>query len=394
MKIAYASTYDVNDDSTWSKHQRGTYGSNHFIAKTLENEGFEIDYVAPLKQKYRWLTRIKWLYYQHIAERKYYSWAEPLVNQQYAKQIRQRLQQSSADFILATEGTFHLAYLNCSQPIIFWTDTCVAELIDYYPYLQNLCQETKQNILAYEKQGLDRCSLIVLTSDWGRDRIIEHYHLPPEKVIVLPRGANIELSPRRTLADIEHLIHQRSTTVCRLLFSGVSWERKGGDTAVQVAAWLNQNGVPTELVVLGCQPPLNPMPPFIKVVGYIDKSTATGQQELLDWVASAHFLILPTRGDCTPNVLIEANAFGVPCLTTNITGISTVIRNDVNGRMFPLHAAAAAYGEYIARYRSDRAAYHQLALNAFVEYQTRLNWEVVGKSAKQHFESILAKSKI
>lgn len=388
MKIAYVSTYDVLDESTWSKHQRGNYGSNRFIAKTLENEGVEIDYVAPLTQTYRWLTRGKWLYYHHIAKQKYYGWAEPLVGQQYAHQIERHLRQTPSDLVLATEGTFHLAYLNCPQPIVLWSDTCIAELIDYYPYLQGLCRETKQNILAYEKQGLNRCALIILTSDWAKERLLQRYDLPSQKVVVLPRGANIELSPGRCSADIERLIHRRSKTQCRLLFSGMSWERKGGDVAVEVATWLNQQGISTELVVLGCQPP-KALPSFVKPVGYIDKSTEAGKQELLNWVSSAHFLILPTRGDCTPNVLIEANAFGVPCLATDISGVSTILHRGVNGERFGLEAAAAEYGECIARYTGDRAAYERLAMNAFMEYQTRLNWQAVGQAAKRHFEKLV-----
>jgi glycosyltransferase involved in cell wall biosynthesis len=392
MEIAYASTYDVCDESAWSKHHRGTYGSNRFIAKALENEQIQIDYLGPLEQGYRWLTRLKWLYYHHTKHQKYYNWAEPLVSKYYARQLESKLQQKQADLVLATEGMFLIADLNCTQPLVFWSDTCIAALIEYYPYLQDLCAETKRRIYTYEKQALDRCSLVILTSDWGKEQVLKHYPLSPEKVIVLPRGANIELTPGRTLSDIQALIEQRSPTTCRLLFSGVSWERKGGDVALKVAEWLNQQGLDTELVILGCKPPLQALPPFVKVVGYIDKSTAAGKQELLDWVASAHFSILPTRGDCTPNVLIEANAFGVPALTTDIAGISTIIRNNVNGQMFSLDAPISAYGQYVLKYMKDRPAYEQLAISAFKEYQQRLNWQTIGHTAKQHFEEILEKA--
>jgi glycosyltransferase involved in cell wall biosynthesis len=390
MKIAYVSTYDVLDESTWLKNQRGNYGSNRSIAKTLENEGIKLHYIAPLNQKYRWLTRGKRLYYHHLFQQNYYSWAEPAVGKNYARQIQIQLQKNPADLVLATEGTFHLAYLQCPQPKVFWTDTCIAELIDYYPYLRNLCTETKRSILVYEKQGLEHCSLVILTSDWGKEQVIKHYDLPPEKILVLPRGANIELAPGRTIVDINRLIQQRSSTTCRLIFSGMDWQRKGGDIALQVAAWLNQQGLSTELVVLGCKPPTQDLPPFVKAIGYIDKSTPSGQQSLLDWVASAHFMILPTRADCTPNVLIEANAFGVPCLATNIAGIPTIIHTEKNGEVFPVDAPIFAYGNYILHYMKDREAYEALAQRAFREYEARLNWQVIGQMAKQHFEQLLA----
>ena len=389
MRIAYATTYDARDASTWSKFKRGNYGSNRFIAAALANEGIEIDYLGPLEQRYRWLTRGKWLYYRHLFKRVYYSWADLAVCKSYARQLEHQLQQSPADLVIAPEGANPIAYLNCPQPIVMWVDTLVAELVDYYPYLRDICNETRRNIFTYEKRAIDRCALIIVTSDWAKQNAVKHYGIEADKIVVLPRGANIELVPGRTLEDVKKLVKVRPQSPCRLLFSGISWQRKGGDIAVKVAEWLNAQGIETELVVLGCKPALDPMPSFVKGVGYIDKSTEAGKKELLDWVASAHFLILPTREDCAPNVLIEANAFGVPSLTTNIAGIPTVVKPDVNGAMFDLDAPIEAYGNYVAAYMRDRAAYEKLALNAFNEYQNRLNWQAVGQQAKHHFEKIL-----
>ncbi|MEL6384495.1 MAG: glycosyltransferase family 4 protein [Cyanobacteria bacterium J06626_18] len=389
MRIAYATTYDARNASTWSKFKRGNYGSNSFIAAALENEGIDLDYLGPLEQGYRWLTRGKWLYYRHLFNQVYYSWADLAVCKSYARQLERKLKQTTADLVIAPEGANPIAYLNCSQPIVMWVDTLVAELVDYYPYLKDICNETRRNIFTYEKQAIDRCALIIVTSDWAKQNAVKHYGIDADKIVVLPRGANIELAPGRTLEKAQELVAARPQMPCRLLFSGISWQRKGGDIAVKVAEWLNAQGIDTELIILGCRPALDPMPSFVKVVGYIDKSTAAGKTALLDWVASAHFLILPTREDCAPNVLIEANAFGVPCLTTNIAGIPTVVKSDVNGEMFDLEAPIEAYGNYVAKYMRDRAAYEKLAIDAFNEYQHRLNWQAVGQQAKHHFKKIL-----
>ncbi|HEY9887845.1 MAG TPA: glycosyltransferase family 4 protein [Candidatus Obscuribacterales bacterium] len=389
MKIAYVSTYDLRDSSTWSKFNRGNYGSNQFIAAALTHAALEIDYIGPLEKGYRWLTRLKWLYYHHLKKQAYYSWADQKVCQHYAAQIQQKLKLSTADIVLVTEGAYPVGYLKCDRPLVLWIDTFFAELIDYYPYLKNLCAETKQSILIYEQQAIDRCALIIVTSQWAKDCALKHYTVSPEKIIVLPRGANIELAPDRTLKDIQLLIDQRSATQCRLLFSGMDWHRKGGDVALKVAEWLNQNGVKTELVVLGCQPPVKTLPDFVTVAGYVDKSTPDGQQALLDLVASAHFLILPTRQDCTPNVLIEANAFGVPCLTTNLAGIPSIIQDGVNGKLFETEAAIADYGNFVRGQMQDRSAYESLAKGAFLTYQQRLNWATIGQQATAYFEQLI-----
>lgn len=389
MKIAYATTYDARDAASWPKFKRGNYGSNSYIAATLENEGIELDYLGPLKQEYRWLTRSKWLYYRHIAKKDYYSWSELAVCKGYGRQLAQKLNASNADLVLATEGANPIAYLDCHQPLVLWADTVVAELIDFYPYLKNICQETRRSIFTYEKRAIARCDLLIMTSDWAKENVIKHYGIDDSKVVVLPRGANIELVPGRSPETIDKLIRSRPERPCRLLFSGLSWERKGGDIAVKIAKRLNQRGVPTELIVLGCQPKLKSIPSFVKPIGYIDKSTEQGVAEMMEWVGSAHFMVLPTREDCTPNVLIEANAFGVPCLTTAIAGIPTIIREDINGKAFAMTDSIETYCDYVIRYMGDREAYHRLAMGAFSEYQTRLNWRAIGQTAKALFSKLV-----
>ncbi|NEQ74550.1 MAG: glycosyltransferase family 4 protein [Okeania sp. SIO2C9] len=389
MKIAYVTTYDTKNSASWSKHKRGNYGSNSYIAKTLENQGITLDYVGPLEKKYGWLTKSKWLFYRYLFKKDYYSWASLIVCKEYARQISQKLSKLNSDIVLAVEGANPIAYLECKQPIVLWVDTVVAELIDFYPYLKNIPQETRRNIYNYEKAAIDKCKLLIFTSDWAAENAVKHYKVNESKIHVIPRGANIELQPGRTVEEIENIVKSRKEKPCKLIFSGIDWHRKGGDIAVAVVKQLNEMGFNAELTIIGCQPPIKPLPDFINIVGYIDKSKPEGESKMRQLVADSHFMILPTREDCAPNVLIEANAFGVPCLTKDIAGIPTVIKEDINGKTFALDAEIQEYCDYIISRISDYPRYQKLAMSSFKEYQQRLNWDVVGKTAKQIFMDLL-----
>ncbi len=108
---------------------------------------------------------------------------------------------------------------------------------------------------------------------------------------------------------------------------GVDWHRKGGDIAYAVAKRLNQIGLPTELTVVGCQPLINePIPKFVKSLGFIKKSAPEGKERLNRLIIESHFLILPSLADCTPMVFPEANSLGVPCLSTKVGGIPSIIQ--------------------------------------------------------------------
>jgi glycosyltransferase involved in cell wall biosynthesis len=135
---------------------------------------------------------------------------------------------------------------------------------------------------------------------------------------------------------------------------------------------------------VGCHPPETEiLPDYVKVIGYINKSTADGRTKLDRILADSHFLILPTRADCAPHALIEANSFGVPCLTTNVGGIKTIVQDDLNGKVFELETDISEYCTYVSNLFEHYSQYKALANSSFYEYQMRLNWTVAAKEAKK-----------
>ncbi|NES78855.1 MULTISPECIES: glycosyltransferase family 4 protein [Okeania] len=389
MKIAYSTTYDVHNPASWPSNKKGNYGSNSYIAKTLESQDITVNYLGPLEKHYSWVTRSKWLLYSKVFKQDYYRWADPIICRDYAYQVARKLSILKSDIVLATEGVQTVAYLKCQQPIVLWLDTLTIALVDYYPALSNICQETRKSIYNIEKAAIDKCKLLIFTSDWAAENAVKHYQVNESKIYVIPRGANIELKPGRTFEEVENIVKSRKEKPCKLIFSGIDWDRKGGDIAVGVVKQLNEMGFNAELTIIGCKPEIKPLPDFINIVGYIDKSKPEGESKMRQLVADSHLMILPTREDCAPNVLIEANAFGVPCLTTNLAGIPTVIKEDINGKTFAFDAEIKEYCDYIISRMSDYPRYQKLAMSSFKEYQQRLNWDVVGKTAKQLFMDLL-----
>ncbi|NES78854.1 MULTISPECIES: glycosyltransferase family 4 protein [Okeania] len=390
MKIAYVTTYDALNPASWSKYNGGNYGASNFISKTLINQGIIINYLGPLQKTYSWLTKSKWLFYRHLFKTDYYNWAEPIVCKNYANQVAEKLANLDTEIILSPEGATPTAYLECKQPLVIWIDTTLAELINFFPYLSNLCQETKNNIYTLEKAALERCKLLIVTSEWAVETVVKIYGIERSKIQVIPRGANIELRPNRTVEDIQNLVKSRGNKPCKLIFSGVFWQRKGGDIALEVAKKLNKLGLETELTVIGCQPISDePLPSFVKPLGYIDKSKGNGLLRISQLISESHFLMLPTRADTNPHVLVEANAFGVPCLTTNVAGIPTVIKDEINGKIFSVDTSVDNYCEYIINYLTNYPKYEQLAMSSFNEYLYRLNWSVAGQKAKKLFMEVL-----
>ncbi|MFH7245479.1 MAG: glycosyltransferase family 4 protein [Spirulina sp.] len=379
MKVAYATTYDVQDRSSWPRRHLGLYGTGQKIAELLQAEGVELDFLGPLALRKNPVTRLKWMAYRRLGK-SYYSGVEPGRSRSYGRQLGAKLAQSGADLLLCPENAIPLAQVNTDLPTVLWTDALLGSLVDFYPYLTNLCRETQRHLHATEQAALDRCDRVILTSEWAVQSALSLYNIAPDKLRIIPRGASRAVD--RAEAEVAALIQARPPLPCRLLFVGVQWERKGGPLALAVADYLNQQGLPTELWVVGCQPQHEgPLPDYVKVYGFVDRATAEGEAQFDRLLGEAHFLILPTQADTFGVAISEANAAGVPAVASAVGGIPTVLQADVNGCAFSLGAAAAEYGDFIAVYMADYPRYQALAHTAWHTFQHRLSWTAAQKTA-------------
>lgn len=389
MNIAYLTEFDVKalNISAWRKSQLGHWGRCYYIAKSLEDESTNVQYIGPLTKKNALMPKLKSRLYNYLFKQTYHPWAEPIFNKNYAKQIKNKLSYINSDIVFSPDINF-ISYLNCKQPIVLWVDTLYTGLIDYYDDFSNLCLETKQHLTAMDRLTLNKCSLVIFSSEWTAETAIEKYQINEAKIKIVPFGANIEIS--RTIDDIKSLIKFRPKNVCKLLFIGVDWIRKGGNVALEVAKELNRLGLNTELTIVGCQPvTAEPLPSFVKVLGFINKSNKQESDRLNKLLSESHFFILPSQAECYGHVFCEANSFGVPCLATNVGGIPTIIRDSANGKAFPLHANVSEYCNYILPLMSNYGEYENLALSSFKEYQTRLNWSVACREVKKLLKELI-----
>ncbi len=123
--------------------------------------------------------------------------------------------------------------------------------------------------------------------------------------------------------------------------------------------------------------------------GYLSKHTAADLEKLTLLLSQSHFLFVPSRAEAYGIVFCEANAFGLPCLTTYVGGISTIVKDDINGKTFALDASSEMVAAYIINLMQNYSRYEALALSSFNEYQTRLNWNVATKAVKERIAEII-----
>jgi glycosyltransferase involved in cell wall biosynthesis len=69
----------------------------------------------------------------------------------------------------------------------------------------------------------------------------------------------------------------------------------------------------------------------------------------------------------------------VPSIASDVGGITTAVRDRVNGRTFPATAPVRQYRDYVLD-RFSSPEYRQLCWSSFRETSARLNWRVAGEA--------------
>ena len=382
LNIAYVTPYDAKNVHNWS-------GLGYYIAKAIEKYVGNVDYIGNLKTRRYLKNELKRVISKVIFNKQYISNLTFKVVENYAEEIKNRINGKAYDIIFCP-GTVPVALLKTNIPIVFWADACQPGLLDFYAPAERISKESINLGIKIEKLALQNSSLAIYASDWAASIARDYHHIDPAKVKVVPFGANIEHN--KSIADIQKFIDIKSKDICRLLFIGVDWKRKGGDIAFNTAVELNNLGLKTELTIVGCEPLINkPFPEFVKSLGFISKSTEEGKNRLSQLFEESHFLIVPSEAEAYGLVFCEANSFGVPAISRKLGGITTIIKDNVNGITFKKDADTNEYVNYIYNLMNNFNEYKRLSFSSFNEYKTRLNWDTAGERVKELIEEMLNK---
>lgn len=374
MKLAIATTFDARDISNWS-------GTPFYMAKSFGDAGDQVEYIGNLKRKLPPGFKLKQFWKSIACDQRESPRFNVFAAQHYSLEALKQLEKLSVDAVIAPQIN-PIAYLDCKQPLALWTDGLYASLIGFYPGFSNHSASSIKQGNEITRECLSRCNLAIFSSDWAARTALEIYGASKDKVKVVPFGANINCS--HTLDDIRLMLKVRPRDKVKLLFLGKHWHRKGGDIVFKVAKALHQAGQPVELNFVGCHPPTGvEIPDYIHCHGFISKRTPEGMEKITRLLRESHFLFVPSRAEAYGIVFCEANAFGLPCLTSYAGGISTVVKDNINGMTFALEAEPREYCSYIMNLMQNYDQYEELALSAFNEYVTRLNWNSAVMTVKK-----------
>ena len=169
---------------------------------------------------------------------------------------------------------------------------------------------------------------------------------PPARITVIPNGVDAQrfhpVERRAARARLGLPPHDRLVlAVGRLHLS------KGYPILVEALARLHEQFPDLGVVIVGAADPEANARPVIQAVaaqyGVGHRVHLVGSQPpatLVDWYGAADVFCLPTSREGSANVLLEAVACGLPCVTTPVGGNADIISSPDVGLLVPPHAQA------------------------------------------------------
>jgi glycosyltransferase involved in cell wall biosynthesis len=174
--------------------------------------------------------------------------------------------------------------------------------------------------LTVNRRALAGAAAVVTWSAWTARSVVRDYHVRDDAVQPIYPGVALH---RFTPTDRSG----RSGPV-RILFVGGDFGRKGGEDLVAAVSRLDGRA---ELHVVTssdvCLPEGLPV--------HVHRNVPPNSAELQTLYAEADIFALPTRGDCTPLVIAEAMACGLPIVATNVGSIPDMVRDGHSGILVP-----------------------------------------------------------
>jgi len=371
--ILYLTRLDPYNLRSWS-------GLSYFILKTLQ-KNFNVITVGPLSNRIRFFYIFKRFFFS-IFDIKFDIDRPINVAKDFAKQIENKISEKKYEAIVTSEP-YLVTFLKTTKPIFIYTDFLFATLYHNYYSKNKVSRETFVHGNYCELVSLKKSKKIILTSPYAINHGSKYYKIKKTSFLYIPFGANFDLIPNKN--KIIQTIKNKKFKICNLVSSGVDWNRKGMDKAVELVNKINEKGLRARLYIIGAKNnnKKKDISKYVTYVNFLNKNDLTDQKIYSKLLCQAHFNILFSKAEAFGLVNVEASAFGLYTITNNIGGISGAIKNHVNGYRFNPKANTSFIADFIIDIFIDKKNYINKSLSARDSYDKKLNWDVISKKLKK-----------
>ena len=189
---------------------------------------------------------------------------------------------------------------------------------------------------------LENCSFCLTVSDYNRNYILQRYPtVEAEKVMVMHLGVDV---PQFTTSHVAKPARDNFT----ILAVGRLHKVKDHAFLIRACAQAQVSNIPFRCLIAGDGPERRKLESLIREYGLQGRVTLLGhvpRSEMNSWYEQADMVVLTSRSEGIPLVLMEAMARGRVVLAPNITGIPELVTAGKNGFLY----SAGSLDDFVAQ---------------------------------------------
>lgn len=170
-----------------------------------------------------------------------------------------------------------------------------------------------------EKNAYHVADHIFVRSNFVKNSLLEDYQINHNKITVVGGGWNFDLPPR--------LVERSYSGIINILFIGKRFHRKGGDILLEAFHQLIRVMPNVRLTMVTD----DDIPEEFKHDKITVFKPIWDREVIKTLYENAHLFILPSRLETWGDVLLEAMAYGLPCIGVNTDAMPEIIEDGVSG---------------------------------------------------------------
>lgn len=226
--------------------------------------------------------------------------------------------------------------------------------------------DQRRKWLKLERGAFEHAHHICTRSALVRRSVIDDYGIAPEKVSTVGGGVNF--------AELPEVPDRSGRNTCTVLFIGKEFARKGGDLLLEAFAQIRHDrpNLCLKMVTGG------PIPAGLPLEGVEVIAPTWDRTVIAQRYAEADLFVLPSRLETWGDVLLEAMAYGLPCVGVRGQSMEEIITEGVTGRLAePEDAASLA--AVMAEIIDAPAARMEAGQQARRVVEQKFTWAAVAK---------------
>jgi glycosyltransferase involved in cell wall biosynthesis len=196
-----------------------------------------------------------------------------------------------------------------------------------------------------ERALMNSTELFLFESAFARDTYQRTIGVPTGLVRCVFNGVTAEeFDPVASAADATDIV-----------FVGEFRHIKGADLLIEAVARLHAHGKPITLTLAGDGEEMDALKAQVQRLGLAKAARFIGHVKARYGFTKGKLLVVPSRGDSMPYVVIEAAAAGIPMVAANVGGIPEIFGSHTDALFAPNRADAMANAIKAALEDSDTA---------------------------------------